>query len=219
MAYTAITTSLIKSGRASLNSLFDLVRTNFVDHETRILALESPTTSAIPTGVVLEHGANLVPSGYLACDGSVLSRAAYSDLFAVIGTAFGDGSEGASNFRIPDLRGRVAIGSGTGGGLTARTLGASLGAETHVLSTAELAAHTHAKTDSGHTHVKANQQLGGPGGATANFYVNQNAINSSPTENLTTGSAVTGLSVDNTGSGGAHNNLQPSLVVGFIIKS
>src|SRR5690606_25643691 len=50
-------------------------------------------------------------------------------------------------FKLPDLRGRSSIGAGTGTGLSARTLGTTGGAETHVLTVAELAAHNHTTVD------------------------------------------------------------------------
>lgn len=145
----------------------------------------------LPPGMMMLYGAASPPTGWLACDGSAVSRTTYSALFAIIGTTFGAG-DGSTTFNLPDLRGRTPIGSGTGSGLTARTLGATHGAETHVLSTAEMPAHTHT-----YNSVNTGSGVAAGSGMTGTF-------------SNTTGS---------TGGGGAHNNMQPSLVVNFIIKT
>lgn len=80
--------------------------------------------------------------GWLVCDGAAVSRTTYAELFAELGTTWGVG-DGSTTFNLPDLRGRGLIGSGTGSGLTARTVGQTGGEETHLQTEAELAAHTH----------------------------------------------------------------------------
>lgn len=93
-------------------------------------------------------GYTTAPQYGLKPDGSAVSRATYAGLFDAIGTSFGAG-DGSSTFNLPNLLGRIPIGVGQGntaegGGTgTNRTLGASGGAETHVQTLAELAAHTH----------------------------------------------------------------------------
>src|SRR5690606_30912733 len=89
--------------------------------------------------------------------GQAVSRTTYSALFAKLGTTYGVG-DGSTTFNLPDLRGRVAAGrddmGGTSanrltnqsGGLDGDTLGASGGSETHTLTEAELASHTHVLT-------------------------------------------------------------------------
>lgn len=100
-----------------------------------------------------------VPNGWLPCDGSSVLRATYPRLFAVIGTTYG--AVDGSHFTLLDTRGRATIGAGAGGGLTARTLAATGGEETHQLTTGELATHHHnvdppntalALTDPTHAH-------------------------------------------------------------------
>eukprot|EP00942_MAST-04A_sp_MAST-4A-sp1_P011060 g11060.t1 len=75
------------------------------------------------------------PSGWMACDGSAISRSNYPDLFAILGTTYGAG-DGSSTFNIPDMRGRVAVGTGSGAGLTNRTLGQNGGKESQTGYTA-----------------------------------------------------------------------------------
>lgn len=125
--------------------------------------------------------------GWLLCDGSSVSTTTYATLFAVIGYAFG--GSGAT-FQLPDARGRVAGGIGTGSGLTTRSLGDSVGAETHTLITSEIPAHTH-------TISSSTGPLSGP----------SNNVGS-------TGNSVNTVTSNSTGGDGAHNNMQPTLFIG-----
>src|SRR5207302_11385946 len=93
-------------------------------------------------GGVFLWSTSTAPTGFLLCDGSAVSRTTYTALFAVIGTTYGSG-DGSTTFNVPDLRGRVAVGAGQGTGLTNRVLGAMSGEENHVLTIAEMPAHTH----------------------------------------------------------------------------
>jgi microcystin-dependent protein len=68
---------------------------------------------AAAPGMVFDFAGTSVPTGFLACDGSAVSRTTYATLFTAIGTAWGSG-DGSSTFNVPDLRGRTTIGSGTG---------------------------------------------------------------------------------------------------------
>ena len=64
----------------------------------------------MPVGTVIHFAASVPPKGYLKADGSAVSRETYPDLFAVIGTRFGEG-DGTSTFSLPDLINRFAQGS------------------------------------------------------------------------------------------------------------
>lgn len=149
-------------------------------------------------GEIVEYAGSVSPSAnWLLCDGSSLLRADYSELFAVIGTVFG--SVDSSHFNIPDLRGRVSIGVGQGLGLTNRNLGDNGGEETHTLTTAETPSHTH--SDSGHSHTEGN--------ASATLIAIGAGV---PAASAIPSLGVTGTGFANlssSGSGGAHNNLQP----------
>jgi microcystin-dependent protein len=131
-------------------------------------------------------------SGWLKCDGRAISRSDYSDLFGVIGVSFGVG-DGSNTFNLPDSRGRVLGAIGTGSGLTARSLGASVGAETHTLTVGEIPAHTHSVTNA--AYQSGNNTL--------------TESDSSPGElDLVNTTTITSGS---TGGGSAHNNMQPTL--------
>lgn len=87
------------------------------------------------TGLIGYFPTTAVPAGWLACDGSAVSRTTYSALFALIQTAYGAGN-GFSTFNLPDMRGVVARGLDNGRGLDpARVIG--------TLQTSQNAAHTH----------------------------------------------------------------------------
>lgn len=67
----------------------------------------------VEVGGIMPYGGSSAPSGWLIADGSAVSRAAYADLFTIIGTSYGAG-DGSTTFNLPDFRGRDAVGAGTG---------------------------------------------------------------------------------------------------------
>lgn len=169
-------------------------------------ALAASGAASIPVGAVMVYAGLTEPTDWQFCYGQAISRATFAALFAIVSTTYGVG-DGSTTFNVPDLRGRVVAGQDDMGGSSANrltglsagvdgdTLGASGGAESHTLVTAELAAHDHSLT------------VGGSGGA--------------GTVSLTTssvaGSANAALIAD-TGSGTAHNNVQPTFILNYIIK-
>lgn len=91
---------------------------------------------AIPVGTIALFGAERDPEGWLRCDGRLLDRNAYAKLFAVIGTTHGFTT--SSNFRLPDIRERSVVGSGT-----KYSIGDKGGNATVTLSINQMPAHTH----------------------------------------------------------------------------
>lgn len=78
-------------------------------------------------GAVLFFAMNAAPAGWKVCDGSLVSRATYAALFAAIGTIYGAG-DGATTFKLPDLRGEFIRGTDGGRGVDAgRALGSAQG--------------------------------------------------------------------------------------------
>jgi len=151
--------------------------------------------------IILWSGAS-APSDtrLLLCDGSSLDSADYPDLYTLIGLTYG--GTGPSDFFLPDLRGRVAIGqSGS------HSLGDAAGTETVTLTTAEMPSHTH--TDSGHSHSTGNSILIATATPPPLDVLGPNPIPAS------TGSAS--ANIQNTGGGGAHNNMQPYLTLNYYI--
>lgn len=97
----------------------ELVRKDYVDD-----ALSNAQASLIaPVGSITMFAASVIPSGWLECDGAAVSRSTYAALFAAISTTFGAG-DASTTFNVPDLKGRVAVGAGTGtsDGVTGLTL-------------------------------------------------------------------------------------------------
>ncbi len=81
------------------------------------------TPAGVPTASVFAMATSTVPSGYLECDGSAVSRTTYADLFSAIGTTYGAGN-GSSTFNVPDMRGEFLRGWDNGRGVDdSRTLG------------------------------------------------------------------------------------------------
>lgn len=77
-----------------------------------------------PLGTILPFGSSTIPTGWLLCDGTAISRTTYSELFAVIGESFGVG-DGSTTFNLPDMREAVPKGAG----LTGHTVGAHVDAD------------------------------------------------------------------------------------------
>ena len=149
MGYKQLKSQLIAAGRLAGSNLGMIIRNNFISHESRITELESQA-GGIASGTMIMYGGSSAPSGFLLCDGSVVSRATYADLFAIIGTSFNEGGEAGTDFRLPDLRGRTPVGVGAGAGLTTRAMGDEGGEESHVISEDEMPAHNHTVTDPQH---------------------------------------------------------------------
>jgi microcystin-dependent protein len=163
--------------------------------------------AAIPAGTLTAYAGASAPTGWLLCYGQAISRTTYSDLFSAIGTTWGSG-DGSTTFNVPDLRGRLVagadnmggsaagrLGSGATGGITgSATVGATGGEQSHQLTTAELAAHTHG-------NAGGQTALGGSGGGSSLY-----------------GSPGTGTT-SSTGGDVAHNNVQPTAVANWIIKT
>ena len=112
---------------------------------------DSSSASLIPTGNIQMYSGTAAPAGWLLCDGTAYSRTTYAALFAIIGTGYGAGN-GSTTFNIPDFRGRMPVGVGTGSGLTARTRGTAYGAETVTLTSGNIPTLTSGNNSATHTH-------------------------------------------------------------------
>jgi microcystin-dependent protein len=153
---------------------------------------------AVPTGSITAFAGSTAPSNFLLCDGTAVSRTTYAELFALISTTYGVG-DGTSTFNVPNLKGRVPVGRDSTQ-TEFDTLGETGGAKTHTLVIGEIPSHNHEiqRTNSAATSVAADA---------SNVYETKN------------GTGATYTSTQNSGGGGAHNNLQPYLVLNFIIKT
>jgi microcystin-dependent protein len=95
---------------------------------------------------IMIFAGNFAPQGWLFCDGSLQSIAQYDALFSLLGTTYG--GDGQTTFALPDLRGRIPVGTGTGAGLGNVSLGEMSGTENVTLNGGQLPAHSHLMTAS-----------------------------------------------------------------------
>jgi len=180
--------------------------------DAAITAAKLAVGAAFVAGMVMPYAGSSAPSGWLLAYGQDVSRTTYSDLFSAIGTTYGSG-DGSTTFTLPDLRGRTVAGQddmgGTSadrltdqtGGLNGDTLGATGGSETHTLTEAELAAHSHSLGENGRVQVG-----------------NDNGVAYSGSWSSGSGGLIT-YSTEDTGSDTAHNNVQPTIILNYIIKT
>ena len=164
-----------------------------VDAQGRITAASNGTASGAPTGTVSAFAGSAAPTDYLLCDGTVVSRTTYATLFSVISTTYGAG-DGSTTFKLPDLRGRVV--AGMGGSLLSGTDAVADvgGAKDHTLSINEMPAHDHGGSGSQVITSGTNLQISNTGA------FNFGALPSQ-------------------GGGQAHNNIQPTIILNYIIKT
>jgi microcystin-dependent protein len=165
-------------------------------------------------GQIMMVGFNFAPRGWALCNGSLLSISQYSALFSLLGTQYG--GDGRTTFGLPDLRGRCAVGMGNGPGLTPRQIGQVIGQETVTLTPNEMPAHTHqllANNTDGNTNDPANNTL-----AKESVTIERSAP-AFPVNGYNSGAANVGMgaSIGNAGGNLAHNNMQPSLAMNYII--
>lgn len=182
------------------------------------------------TGTVIATVRTTAPTGWLLFNGETMGSASsgatrasadHQELFTVLWDSFSNtdapvsGGRGATaeddwtankTITLPDMRGRTIIGTGTGAGLSARTHGARLGVETHALSEAEMPLHGHPFRQATGTATTTGGFLTGTTSPT-----NQVAFTGTPSNTL-------GQQIGGTGGGAAHNNMQPSMALNWLVK-
>lgn len=166
-------------------------------------------------GEIRAFAGNYAPEGWMLCDGKEVPVADYQALYSLIGNSYGGDHQA---FKLPDLRGRLALGYGTGTGLTPRNMSAQGGAESVVLSEAELPTHSHTFNISSHD---ATANAPDPSMMLGTLKTNNGpALGYLPESKVAPVTIITHLnpnSIGNTGRGLAHNNMQPCLSINYII--
>jgi microcystin-dependent protein len=200
----------------------------------------------VPPGTVTQYAGAAAPTGYLLCQGQSLDTTNYGNLFNVIGYTYGGSG---SNFLLPNLQNRVPVGKGpdaefdalgeTGGAKTVTLTTANIAAHTHSGTTAaETQNHTHSGSTGGisanHTHnlgfsisdIVYTWGVSGGGGAAfvAGGDRSTSTVSSDHSHSFTTGgrSATHNhtFTTDNgTGTAAPVANLQPYIVLNYIIKT
>lgn len=156
-------------------------------------------------GEVRAVGFNFPANGWAECNGQLLPISQNTALFSLLGTFYG--GDGKSTFALPNLQGNVAIGQGSGPGLTSRTIGEQSGASSVTLITNQLPTHTH--TFSGNTDDGPNS--GGPANAAYCLSAQTQLYSTATSPLVAMGTLVPA------GSSQPHNNMMPFLVMNFII--
>lgn len=196
-------------------------------------------------GSIYMYAGSSAPTGFMSCDGSAISRETYADLFAIIGTTYGAG-DGSTTFALPNLSGRVAMGysgsyaiGATGGSETCTLVTNNLPSHTHQCPKHGHSHNIVAKTPSlSHTITQPAVTYSAPGSTRIDGpYTGQTGYGST---SFTAATRIRDLNINDhaatacsgsvtiankdafasgsSGSGGAHNNMQPFLTMMYIIQ-
>ena len=161
------------------------------------------TGDTLPIGSIMPYPKAVAPENWLVCDGSEVSRTDYSELFSAIGTTFGVG-DGNTTFNLPNIKGKTIVGLDSSD-TDFNQIGKTLGEKTHTLTVAEMPSHNHSM-------ASFNQYNDGTGGS----FAESNKVG------RTTSGADGSKGINpifNTGGDKAHNNIQPSFVLCYMIKA
>lgn len=168
-------------------------------------------------GEIKMFAGNFAPSGWLICDGSTLPIQGNEVLFALLGTTYG--GDGRTNFALPDLREKVAVGNGQLGS-TNYVTGATGGANTVALTIANIPSHNHPLNAYADTATTASPigtnilAVSVPQGST---YTSAKLYASLPTGATDPDSPLDPVAVSSSGGDTPHDNLMPYLTINYII--
>ena len=186
------------NNKVALNTNPNVAEINKVT-DNNMNEIKNAVNTNTPVGSISLFAGKTAPNGWLICDGSAVSRTTYANLFSVIGTTYGTG-DGSTTFNIPNLKGRVPVGVDSND-TSFDTIGETGGEKTHTLSVDEMPAHNHST-------VYISSFEGGNQNARTGYGYNEVALNKSSYGN----------SVAKTGGDQPHNNLQPYIVMNYIIS-
>jgi microcystin-dependent protein len=165
-------------------------------------------------GEIRMFAGTFAPQDWHLCDGAELPISTYQPLFALLGTIWG--GDGITTFGIPDLRGRVPLGQGTGVGLTPRTIAQIGGTETEALTDVKYLLnhnHTLAVTSTVADQIAPASTVNlAQAKASSTNYLPDDKVPPTPLPRVMDTKAV-----EQVGAGMAHSNMMQSFAVTFII--
>lgn len=188
---------------------------------------------------------NFAPRNYLLAQGQILPIAQNQSLFSLLGNTFG--GDGRTSFALPDMRGRVAIGTGQGASLQNYTLGQEGGSELSFLTVAQIPSHSHSTSttvsasidndalnaassislsgiaSTANSNVPAGNSLANINRRRAAYYTNAAPNVVMANEAVTVNVAIANTNatattfIDSTGVGQGHENRMPYIAINWII--
>lgn len=157
---------------------------------------------------------NLPPRNWAFCKGQLLPINQNQALFSILGTTYG--GNGTTNFALPNLIGRSAMGIGMGSGLTDRVLGEMTGTIGNTITIAQMPSHTH--SINGNIIVPVTNQTGNQQSPAAGFLASDGTNKYDVQQDgVTMQPAALNLTIGNHGGGSAITNVMPYLVLNYII--
>ena len=163
-------------------------------------------------GEIRMTGFNFAPSGWALCDGQILAISSNAALFSLLGTTYG--GDGVQTFNLPNLQSRVPIHQGNGLGLSQYVMGQSAGTESVTLLQNQMPQHNHLLEVSNASGTVSDPTNALPAQINTGTPRSPNFVNAY-TAGATGNMAVSAISL--AGGNLPHNNVQPYLVVNFII--
>ena len=158
----------------------------------------------LPPGLVMPFFSTAIPNGWILCDGRLLSKSEYSALYAVIGDVFASDNIFTNlfpnYFKLPDLRGKFMLGTGSG-----YNLGDTGGEYIHALKSSEMPSHNHS--------VNITEYSSSEGGTGTVSILTDNDTHDEVYALNDTGL----IQINYTGDGIAHENRPPYFAANYII--
>jgi|ERR1035437_5515968 microcystin-dependent protein len=165
-------------------------------------------------GEIRMFAGNFAPAGWMLCQGQLLPISEYDTLFNLIGTTYG--GDGQSTFALPNLQSRIPISMGQGSGLSNYVLPQTGGVESVTLTVQQIPVHTHPAIADGNTATGGDPTNTYPAATTSDtVYTVPNAAGNPQAPVFRNLNAAT---LPSQGGSQPHNNIQPILVLNFIIS-
>jgi microcystin-dependent protein len=222
---STVATANITDANVTTAKIADSAVTTAKINNAAVTSAKLASGLAFTAGMLMPYAGASAPTGWLLCYGQSLDRTTYADLFTAIGTTYG--SADGSSFNLPDLRGRVIAGQddmggasanrltdAVTGGLNGDTLGDTGGTESHTLTSAQsgLVGHTHG--------ISASlEAVTGAGSAETGVDTTDGAFQGNNAADNTSMINVSISAVASSDASEAHNNVQPTIILNYIIKT